>query len=95
MSTDDFVHNPQTFVGVSHPNFIYVGVGSRDDFDRIGVPAIDHGENDVGHVLTKSVEENGVRVIFQFWLKSLTAEAYLRRRTKRVDAANDPDRGDD
>lgn len=89
--TDDFVHNPQTFVKVAHPGFIYIGVKNREDFDRIGVPVTDHGQNDVGHVLTKTVEENGVRVIFQFWLKSLTAEAYLKRRTKVVDAANDPE----
>jgi hypothetical protein len=85
--SDDFVHNPQTFVGVSHPNFIYVGIERREDFDRIARPQ-DSVENENGHVLLKTVEQDGTRVIFQYWLKSLTAEAYIRMRTKKVEAAN-------
>jgi hypothetical protein len=69
-------------------------VERREDFDRIAVPMVDNGENDVGHVLVKTVEENGVRVIFQYWLKSLTAEAYLRKRTFEKVAANDLSGGD-
>jgi hypothetical protein len=57
--TDQFVHNPQTFVGVAHSNFIYVGIERREDFDRIARPVEDNGENDVGHVLIKTVQQDG------------------------------------
>jgi hypothetical protein len=50
--------------------------------------AADSVENENGHVLLKTVEQDGTRVIFQYWLKSLTAEAYIRMRTKKVEAAN-------
>ncbi len=32
-----------------------------------------------GHVLTKSIEQNGVAVVFQFWLKSETEAALFAR----------------
>lgn len=41
----------------------------RRRFDEIARPATDHGENhDGSHVLSKTVEQDEVRVIFQFWV---------------------------
>lgn len=76
-----FRHNPQVFVGVATASTVYVGVADRGDFDRIGVPCRDHGENENGHVLTKTVGGHGageVTVVFQYWLKSLTVAAILQ-----------------
>lgn len=83
-----FRHEPADFVGVMDPRLIYVGVKRREDFDRIGTPAHDHGENDRGHVLTKVVEQDGVRVVFQYWLKTLTVEAIIADRKAREAATN-------
>lgn len=73
--TDRFEHDPQEFVEVADPKLIYVGLDSRTAFDLIARPCTDHCENEKGHVLFKTVEQAGVRVVFQYWLKSLTIEA--------------------
>jgi hypothetical protein len=75
--TERFEYRPTNFVGIADGRSIFIGVGKREDFDKIAVPKIDHGENDHGHVLTKTVEGDGVQVVFQFWLKSLTADAMI------------------
>lgn len=87
-----FQHNPQTFVGVMGGNHVFVGMARRDDFDRIAAPVHDHGENERGHVLTKTVGGHGsdeVTVVFQYWLKSLTVEALMADREKAKAAAAD------
>jgi hypothetical protein len=72
-----FEHRPTEFAGIVDGRLIYIGVGKREDFDKIAVPEIDHGENDRGHVLTKTVAENGVQVVFQYWILSRTNEALI------------------
>jgi hypothetical protein len=58
------------FVGVTTRSYIFVGVGSRDEFDKIKRPFEDRGENEEGnHVLVKTVEQDGVHVVFQHWIK--------------------------
>jgi hypothetical protein len=59
---------PRNFVGVVTPRWICVGVVDRAEFDKISRPASDHGLRPHGHVLTKSVEQRGVIVVFQHWL---------------------------
>ena len=71
-----FEHRPTDFIGVL-PNgeYVFVGMASREDFDKIALPVIDRGENENGHVLIKTVDSNGISIVFQYWLKSRTAEA--------------------
>jgi hypothetical protein len=58
------------FVGVTTGTSIFVGVGSRVEFDKIERQCEDRGENEEGnHVLVKTVEQEGVRVIFQHRIK--------------------------
>jgi len=59
------------YVGIPDPRLVYVILEDRTEFDKIGIEATDHGANAAGnggHVLSKAVSENGVRVIFQHWL---------------------------
>lgn len=56
------------FVGVYEGNLIYVGVADRETFDKIALPMTDHREKGGRHVLSKSVEQRPVMVIFQHWL---------------------------
>lgn len=86
-------HDPTTFVGVMPDgSLVYVGLASRADFDRIDLPARDHGETADGHLLSKRAGDyrtGEVTVVFQYWLKSKTLEALLadaehRRRQKAV-----------
>lgn len=90
MPTDDmrFEEAPQQFVSVPSPNFIYVGIKDRAAFDMIAALSHDHGLNDNGHVLTKTVEQNGVRVVFQYWIKSRTVSSLLEQRRQQVPASN-------
>lgn len=77
----DFESRPTEFVGVATPTIIYVGVKSREEFDKIAAPLHDAGENERGHVLVKHVGEfdgKSVTVIFQHWLKSLTTAGHAR-----------------
>ena len=52
----------EPFVGVLVPDYIFVGCPSRVDFDRIGLPLREHER-----VLVKSLEHDGVTVVFQHW----------------------------
>ncbi len=54
---------------VATPHVIYVLVEDRAAFDKIAMPATDNGAGPRGHVLTKCVEQGGVRVIFQYWIE--------------------------
>jgi len=57
------------YVGIADPKLICVVLEDRDEFDLIGLDATDAGENERGgHVLFKSIEANGVRVVFQHWI---------------------------
>jgi isopentenyl phosphate kinase len=60
-----------TYVGVLSPDFIFIGVAKRSDFDKIGLAMTDHGIGERGgHCLSKALESDGVRVIFQHWIVS-------------------------
>lgn len=49
--------------------FVFVLIKERDVFDDLPPPVTDHGIGDHGgHVLTKTIEADGIRVIFQRWL---------------------------
>ena len=78
-----FEYSPQTFVGCVGPTLVYVGVGDRKTFDKIGAPCQDAGENENGHVLAKQIGNHGkdeVTVIFQHWIKSRTLDAQIADR---------------
>lgn len=93
MSDDRFEHNPKKFVGVADPKVIYVGIEKREDFDKIAVALRDRGQNEHGHVLTKTVQNSdGVMVIFQYWLKSLTIKA-IAADLERLRAEREESRG--
>lgn len=76
------------YIGV-HPGgtLVYVLMSKRDEFDMLAAPAIDHGEKESGHVLTKNVEGGGVYVVFQYWLKQRTIEAIAADNAARKAAA--------
>lgn len=59
----------EDFVGVATETTIFVGVGSRAEFNKIALPFADRGELDGNHVLVKSVEQGALTVIFQHWIK--------------------------
>lgn len=60
--------NARDFIGVSTPRWIYIGISDRAAFDRIDRP-LDHAEQAGTQVLTKTVEQDEVSVIFQHWLE--------------------------
>jgi hypothetical protein len=80
--TERFEHRPFDYINVAHPRVIYVALASREAFDAIDRPVTDHLQNSRGHVLTKCVEQDGVSVVFQFWLKSLTHAAWRADRER-------------
>ncbi|QOZ25326.1 hypothetical protein [Bradyrhizobium sp. CCBAU 51753] len=88
------------FVGV-YPGgtLIYVLMRKRDEFDLIALPVKDHGENDNGHVLSKTLCDGSMHIVFQFWLKERTIETIRAdqdkiRREREVLASVDPSWGD-
>ena len=61
------------YVGVVLPTYIYVLVASKPEFDRIDRPVTDFRQRAAADpmrrdVLVKSVEQDGVTVVFQHWL---------------------------
>ncbi|MNT93763.1 hypothetical protein D3C72_2353120 [compost metagenome] len=54
---------------------MFVGIADRAEFDRLALPATDHRHQKSEHVprrnvLTKSLEAEGVMVVFQHWLSA-------------------------
>ena len=76
-------------VAIGDGKLIYLLIAKREEFDRIALPVTDHGENDRGHVITKSVNTDGVYIVFQHWLKELTIEAIREDNERRRSAAAD------
>jgi hypothetical protein len=75
-----FESKPCDFVGIAGSTLVYVGVGKREDFDKIALPCSDTGESHQGHVLTKTLggfRSSEVTIVFQHWLKQKTLEATL------------------
>jgi hypothetical protein len=58
------------FVGIIDGQLVYIGIADRTKFDLLDLPATDHGDGPRGHVISKSIEEAGVRVVFQHWVKA-------------------------
>lgn len=57
------------YVGIADPKLIYVLLEDRGEFDKIGLPATDHGQGSGGHVLTKTVKADDMMVVFQHWIR--------------------------
>ena len=55
----------RNFVAVTSGRCVYIGVKDKDKFDSIERPMVDCGNN----VLAKSVEQEGVIVIFQYHIE--------------------------
>lgn len=56
------------FIGV-HDSVIFIGVDEREKFDKIAIEVSDRGPKENGsHVITKTVEQNGLMIVFQHWL---------------------------
>lgn len=62
------VRRHRHYVGIPHPTLVYVLLDDKAEFDRIGLAETDHGKNDKGHVLSKSLKADGMMVVFQHWL---------------------------
>ena len=57
------------WASVMTPDYVYVGIVKREEFDRIALPATDHGVNNPDRlVLTKTARDpSGCTVVFQHW----------------------------
>ena len=60
--------NTTTNVWVASSKFIYVQITDREDLEKIDRPLIDV-ESRHGKVLVKELQQDDVRVIFQYWLQ--------------------------
>ena len=69
-------------MNIATPTLAYVLIDDRAEFDKLDRPMIDHGESNGQHVLIKNVEQEGVRVIFQHWLKFDLDKQLAARRAK-------------
>ncbi len=68
MSTTDYV-------GVPDPRLVYVLIADREKFDKIALAETDHGEKGAaGHLWSKRVDHNGVRIVFQHWQRVARSE---------------------
>lgn len=70
-------------VAIGDGKLIYILVAKRCEFDLIALPVIDNGEQENGHVLTKSLDKDGIYIVFQHWLKERTIEAIREDNEKR------------
>lgn len=75
--------NERDYVGLGDGRLIYILIAKREEFDRIALPATDHGETENGHVLSKSIDKDGLYVVFQHWLLEKTIEAIRDDNEKR------------
>lgn len=61
---DDFV------IVAPEGRLVYVLIADREKFNKLGGPVIDHGDKgDKGHVLSKSIGNDHLYVVFQHWVK--------------------------
>lgn len=72
-----FESNPTTYVSVLGPQHVFIGIRSREDFDKIALPCVEVGPNHKGHVLCKHLESAGVSVVFQHWIQQVTLDALV------------------
>lgn len=72
------------YVGVANTernSYVYVGCPDRAEFDKIKAEARDHGRDEHGdHVITKSVEQGPVVVIFQHWISREPVDSFIARK---------------
>ncbi|MDH5394541.1 MAG: hypothetical protein OEY11_15255 [Gammaproteobacteria bacterium] len=61
------MNTPGDFVGVAGPKAIYIGMGDKSEFDQINRPATKITSDAGKEVSVKTVEQEDVTVIFQFW----------------------------
>jgi len=65
----------RNWASVSLLTVVFIGIANREEFDRLAVPTKDH-RHQVServprrNVLTKSIEADGVTVVFQHWLNA-------------------------
>jgi len=62
------------WVSVMTPNYIYVGIAKREDFDRIGLPVGSTGSADKPVLCKTAQDANGCTVVFQHWYGPTPAE---------------------
>ncbi|MNT52257.1 hypothetical protein D3C72_1892730 [compost metagenome] len=65
--------SPRSWASVATPTCVFVGIADRGEFDRLALPAKDHRQQiselvPRRNVLVKSLEADGVMVVFQHWL---------------------------
>lgn len=79
------------FVSVNHPNMVTALIAKRAEFDKIALPAIDHGQTNPNRpLLTKTAYHgNGgeLTVVFEHWYGLMPSEALVAE-------MNDAIRGD-
>jgi hypothetical protein len=57
------------YVSIGSPERVHVVMIDRGEFDQIRLPCVDHRARAYGYeVLTKAIAQNGVTVVFQYWL---------------------------
>lgn len=74
----------QNWVQVLGPTAIYVGIVDREEFDKIALPVRDAGANGGNKVLVKSMEQDGVMVVFQHWYGPTPAEQAANEAVERM-----------
>ncbi|GKT21692.1 hypothetical protein [Acidovorax sp. SUPP3334] len=85
------------WASVMTPDYVYVGIVKREEFDRIALPETDHGAaNPDRPLLTKTARDpSGCTVVFQHWYgptlaeraaQAAAAEALTRLAAERVPA---------
>lgn len=58
------------YVGVADPRLVYVLLEDRAEFDKIGLVAEDHPENERGgRCISKTIKADDVMVVFQHWIR--------------------------
>ena len=61
------------YVGVADPRLIYVILEDRAEFDKIGLAAEEHAENERGgQCISKTIKADGMMVVFQHWIRQPT-----------------------
>lgn len=72
-------------VGVETPTTIYVDVGNRAEFDKIAIAVTDNGPtSELGHVISKTVRQDDVSVIFQYWIIPTKKQKENAMKMKRI-----------
>lgn len=85
--------NESNWVSVLMPDYVYVGIVKREEFDRLALPVTDHGVTNPDRlVLTKTARDpSGCTIVFQHWYgptpAQRAAEAAAAEALSRVSVA--------